>query len=134
MFPMPAGQTLQCNRLSLRLQPNEGIRLNFETKVPDTERVQLRPADMHFEYKDTYGGTAIPTAYERLQLDAILGDAALFMRSDEIERAWAIMDPIIGAMERAEGPKPELYSIGSFGPECSDKLLAREGRSWQNEK
>lgn len=134
MFPMPAGQTLQCNRLSLRLQPNEGIRLNFETKVPDTERVQLKPADMHFEYKDTYGGTAIPTAYERLQLDAIMGDAALFMRSDEIERAWAIMDPIISAIERAESPKPEPYSVGSFGPECSDKLLAREGRTWQNEK
>jgi glucose-6-phosphate 1-dehydrogenase len=133
MFPLPAGQSLQCNRLTLRLQPNEGIKLSFQSKVPDTERVELRPADLHFEYRDTYGDTAIPEAYERLQLDAIQGDAALFMRSDEIERAWAIMDPIVAAVEKDGGPKPESYPVGSFGPKCADDLLVREGRRWQNE-
>jgi glucose-6-phosphate 1-dehydrogenase len=133
MFPLPAGQTLQCNRLTLRIQPNEGIRLNFQSKVPDTERVQLKPADLHFEYRDTYGETAIPEAYERLLLDAIQGDAALFMRSDEIERAWAIIDPIIAAVGRDDGPKPEAYPVGSYGPKCADELLARDGRRWQND-
>jgi glucose-6-phosphate 1-dehydrogenase len=133
MFPLPAGTTLQCNRLTLRIQPNEGIRLNFQTKVPDTERVQLKPADLHFEYRDTYGESAIPEAYERLILDAVQGDAALFMRSDEIERAWAIMDPVIEATERDGGPVPEKYAVGSYGPKCADELLARDGRRWQNE-
>ena len=134
MFPLAAGQTLQCNRLTLRIQPNEGIKLSFQSKVPDTERVELKPADLHFEYRDTYGDTAIPEAYERLLLDAIQGDAALFMRSDEIERAWTIIDPIIAAVERDGGPSPETYTVGSFGPKCADELLAKDGRKWQNEK
>jgi glucose-6-phosphate 1-dehydrogenase len=133
MFPLPAGQTLQCNRLTLRIQPNEGIRLSFETKVPDRERVELKPADLHFEYREAYGDAAIPEAYERLLLDAVNGDAALFMRSDEIERAWAIMDPIIEATEGDGGPKPLAYPQGSFGPKCADELLSRDGRQWQNE-
>jgi glucose-6-phosphate 1-dehydrogenase len=133
MFPLPPGEMLRCNRLTMRIQPNEGIRLNFQTKVPDTERVQLKPADLHFEFRDAYGDTAIPEAYERLLLDAVQGDAALFMRSDEIERAWAIADPIIAAVERDGGPVPESYAVGSYGPKCADELLAREGRAWQNE-
>jgi glucose-6-phosphate 1-dehydrogenase len=133
MFPLPPGMMLQCNRLTLRLQPNEGIRLKFQTKVPDTERVQLKPADLRFEYRDTYGETAIPEAYERLLLDAIQGDAALFMRSDEIERAWAIMDPIIAATEQDGGPVPESFPVGSYGPRCADELLGLDGRAWQNE-
>jgi glucose-6-phosphate 1-dehydrogenase len=133
MFPLPPGQTLKCNRLTLRIQPNEGIRLNFETKVPDKERVELKPADLHFEYREAYGEAAIPEAYERLLVDSIQGDAALFMRSDEIERAWAIMDPVIAAVERAGGPVPEAYPVGSYGPKCADELLARDGRAWQNE-
>jgi glucose-6-phosphate 1-dehydrogenase len=132
MFPLPAGEILKCNRMTLRLQPNEGIRINFETKVPDRERVELKPADLHFEYRDAYGSEALPEAYERLILDAIQGDAALFMGSDEIERAWAVVDPLIAAGERADGPRPEAYSVGSYGPSCADTLLGREGRSWQN--
>src|SRR5207244_4406276 len=132
MFPLPPGETLKCNKLTLRIQPNEGIRISFQTKVPDTERPQLRPADLHFDYRDAYGESPLPEAYERLILDAIQGDAALFMRSDEIERAWAIMDPVIAASERPGGPAPQPYAVGSHGPTCADELLAREGRAWQN--
>jgi glucose-6-phosphate 1-dehydrogenase len=132
MFPLPPGAVLECNRLTLRIQPNEGIRLNFQTKVPDRERVELKPADLHFEYRDTYGETAIPEAYERLLLDAVAGDAALFMRADEIERAWAILDPLIAASERPEAPPPQAYPVGSYGPACADELLAQQGRAWQN--
>jgi glucose-6-phosphate 1-dehydrogenase len=132
MFPLPAGELLQCNRLTIRLQPDEGIRMSFQTKVPDRERVELKPADMQFTFRDTYGESKMPEAYERLLLDAIHGDAALFMRSDEIERAWSIVDPVVTASERPEAPAPEIYPTGSFGPKCADAMLAREGRSWQN--
>jgi glucose-6-phosphate 1-dehydrogenase len=128
MFPLPAGQTLQCNQLALCIQPDEGIHLNFQSKVPD-EAVALRPADLEFHYREAYPGVKIPEAYERLLEDAIQGDAALFMSSTEIERAWAVMDPLIAAAERA-GEPPTPYPVGSGGPTCADAFLAREGRAW----
>jgi glucose-6-phosphate 1-dehydrogenase len=130
MFPLPPGTTLQCNRLAMCIQPDEGIHLNFQSKVPDQEGVVLRPSDLEFHYKDAYGDGAIPEAYERLLRDAIHGDAALFMRSDEIERAWAIMDPLIAATEAPGAPAPQEYTPGSDGPACADEFLARSGRAW----
>jgi glucose-6-phosphate 1-dehydrogenase len=128
MFPLPPGATLQCNRLTLCIQPHEGIRLNFQTKAPDQGMV-LRPADLEFLYRTAYPGVAIPEAYERLLQDALAGDAALFMRSDEIERAWEIMDPLIAATERPGAAEPATYAVGSEGP--ADALITREGRAWQ---
>jgi glucose-6-phosphate 1-dehydrogenase len=137
MFPLPRGQTLQCNQMSIRVQPDEGIHVSIQTKVPgftgvdgntDT-RMQLRPADLEFNYKEAYPNLPIPEAYERLLLDVLHGDAALFMRSDEIERAWEIMDPIIAATEQGSGSLPE-YAPGSAGPKCADEFLARTGRKW----
>jgi glucose-6-phosphate 1-dehydrogenase len=132
MFPLPKGEVLQCNRLTLRLQPNEGISLNFETKVPDREGVQLKPADLAFDYAEAYGTSALPEAYERLLLDAVHGDATLFMRADEIERAWEIMDPLIAATERPDAPRPETYAVGSDGPAGAERLLTCDGRKWLN--
>jgi glucose-6-phosphate 1-dehydrogenase len=129
MFPLPADTTLQCNRLALCIQPDEGIHLNFQTKVPD-QGMDLRPSDLEFHYKSSYPDKAIPEAYERLLLDAVQGDAALFMRSDEIERAWQIMDPLIAATQRRDCPVPETYPVGSDGPPCADAFLARDGRHW----
>jgi glucose-6-phosphate 1-dehydrogenase len=129
MFPLPPGATLQCNRLSMCIQPDEGIHLNFQSKVPDVEEMSLRPADLEFHFRDAYGEDAIPESYERLLSDAMQGDAALFMRDDEIERAWAIMEPFIAASERVEGACPE-YAPGSPGPACADEFLARTGRQW----
>jgi glucose-6-phosphate 1-dehydrogenase len=131
MFPLPPGQVMECNRMTLVLQPNEGIHLNFQTKVPDADGVRLQPRDLSFDYSDAYAETPIPEAYERLLLDAIHGDASLFMRSDEIERAWEIMDPIIKATEHADAKQPEEYPIGSDGPNCAVKLLEQDGRKWQ---
>jgi glucose-6-phosphate 1-dehydrogenase len=130
MFPLPPGQTLQCNRLKMVIQPNESISINFQTKVPDVDGVSLRPHDLTFNYKEGFPNQAIPEAYERLILDAIQGDASLFMRADEIERAWEIMDPIIAAAEHAP-TQPEKYAVGSAGPACADKLLENDGRAWQ---
>lgn len=130
MFPLPPGEMLQCNQMTLELQPNEGIRLNFQTKVPETDGVRLQPRDLAFNYKEAYATKALPEAYERLILDCIQGDASLFMRSDEIERAWEIMDPIIAASERADAPQPNEYAIGSQGPTCADQLIEADGRAW----
>lgn len=130
MFPVPAGTTLQCNRLTLCIQPQEGIRLNFQTKAPDQAMV-LRPADLEFLYRTAYPGVAIPEAYERLLQDALQGDAALFMRSDEIERAWEIMDPLLAVTEQQSAPEPETYAVGSEGPASADAFLAGDGRAWQ---
>jgi glucose-6-phosphate 1-dehydrogenase len=130
MFPLPPGDVLQCNRLGLYIQPDEGIHLNFQTKVPDTDGVELKPADLVFNYRDAYPDRPIPEAYERLILDAIHGDASLFMRSDSIERAWEIMDPIIAVTEAPSAPPPESYPVGSCGPKSADEFIARDGRKW----
>jgi glucose-6-phosphate 1-dehydrogenase len=133
MFPLPPGATLECNRLAMCIQPDEGIHLNFQSKVPDQGMV-LAPADLEFHYRSRYRDTPIPEAYERLLQDALHGDAALFMRSDEIERAWEIMDPLIAVVEHPETvpgtPLPQEYAVGSDGPACADEFLARSGRSW----
>lgn len=128
MFPLPAGCETSCNRLTLLLQPDEGIHLSFQTKVPD-EGMRLGPADLSFHYRQRFPKVPIPDAYERLLLDAIQGDASLFMRSDEIERAWEIIDPFIAATELA-ATIPETYAIGSEGPPGASALLAQDGRAW----
>ncbi len=131
MFPLPPGEMLQCNKMTLVLQPNEGIQLNFQTKVPEVDGVTLRPRDLAFDYRSAYANQAIPEAYERLILDSIQGDASLFMRADEIERAWEIIDPLIAATTRSDAKRPESYAIGSQGPACADRMLEEEGRKWQ---
>src|SRR4029450_13370772 len=109
----------------------EGIHINFQTKVPDVDGVALRPRDLAFDYKRSYADKALPEAYERLLLDAMQGDASLFMRADEIERAWEIIDPIIAAAERPAGPRRGEYPLGWEAPRGAAALLATEGRQWQ---
>jgi glucose-6-phosphate 1-dehydrogenase len=130
-FTMPPDDLLECNQLRLRLQPNEGIRLNFQLKMPDgADGVRLKPADLAFDYDKEFGPGAPPEAYERLLLDTIAGDAALFMRHDEVERAWEVIDPIIAATESPDAPPPATYAKGSWGPDEADALIASTGRRW----
>src|SRR5262249_43664886 len=129
MFPLPPGTQLECNRLKLAIQPDERIQLRFQTKVPD-QNIALASAELEFNYRDSYRDSHIPDAYERLLQDAIHGDASLFMRSDEIERAWEIMDPFITVVERPGGPEPEQYPVGSKGPGSAEALLTCSGRCW----
>ncbi|MGF1582014.1 MAG: glucose-6-phosphate dehydrogenase [Gemmataceae bacterium] len=128
MFPLPEGQTLDCNRLSLCIQPDEGIHINFQSKVPD--QVRICTSDLDFHYRDSYPDVELPEAYERLIQDAIQGDATLFMRADEIERAWEIMDPMIAAAEDGTLGQPESYPVGSKGPENANSLIGQIGREW----
>jgi glucose-6-phosphate 1-dehydrogenase len=129
MFPLPPGATLECNRLGIFIQPDEGIYFRFQTKVPD-HRMELKPADLEFNYKHAYPNQAIPEAYERLLQDALQGDAALFMRSDEIERAWEIMDPFIAVAQDPSLPRPQEYKPGVRNPPGSDEFLRSRGREW----
>jgi glucose-6-phosphate 1-dehydrogenase len=85
---------------------------------------------MDFHYADDFGASALPEAYERLLLDAIHGDAALFARADEIELAWGLVDPILARWEQPDAPPLVLYEPASWGPAEADELLARDGWSW----
>jgi len=117
------------NRLSLRIQPDEGLHLRFAAKIPD-KGMQMQPVDMDFHYEESFGEGAIPEAYERLLLDALNGDAALFSRSDEIELAWKLIDAIQAGWTGSNAPPIGSYKPGSWGPAAADELLARDGRIW----
>ena len=118
------------NVLVIRIQPDEGISLRIHAKVPGTS-FHIEPVKMDFHYGTSFG-KASPEAYERLLLDAMSGDATLFARRDEVEEAWAFIDPIEEAWH-AKKDVPELffYPAGSWGPEAADDLLARDGRAWR---
>jgi len=119
----PGNADLVANSLSLCVQPDEGMHLLFQTKVPGAGmRTDL--VDMEFHYSDRFGERSLPEAYERLLLDALQGDASLFARSDEIELAWSLVDPL--TVER----EPQLYVTGSHGPTQADALLAQDGHRW----
>ncbi|MDX1521307.1 MAG: glucose-6-phosphate dehydrogenase, partial [Anaerolineae bacterium] len=110
------------------VQPDEGIHLKFETKVPDSR--DSRSVDLDFHYRDAFKDTTLPDAYERLLLDAIKGDASLFSRSDGIRVAWQIIDPIIRGWESGEGPPMTSYDPGSWGPDEADELLYQSCDGW----
>jgi len=129
MFGQAQGGELPPNTLAIHIQPNEGLHLQFQAKVPDAE-LELRPVDLEFHYESAFDGRTIPDAYERLLLDALNGDASLFTRSDEIEQAWSIIDPFIAGLTGPDAPIPLTYPPGSWGPAEADEFMAREGRSW----
>ncbi|MGW8224452.1 MAG: glucose-6-phosphate dehydrogenase [Anaerolineales bacterium] len=129
MFPLPRDFEMTANILGMCIQPDEGIHLKFEAKVPDTA-AQTRSVDMEFHYRDSFGETMIPEAYERLCLDALQGDATLFTRADAAELSWAFIDPIIAAWNSPQGPPLLSYEPGQWGPEEANDLLASDGRWW----
>jgi glucose-6-phosphate 1-dehydrogenase len=118
------------NTLSICIQPNEGIRLKFEAKVPDSAQ-ETRSVNMDFQYSTDFGEYEIPEAYERLLLDALLGDAALFTRSDEIETLWGIINPILEGWQTPQAPPVVSYPRESWGPVEAEELLARDGHVWR---
>jgi glucose-6-phosphate 1-dehydrogenase len=122
------GEGLRPNVLLIHVQPNEGISLAIGAKVPG-QGITIRTVHMDF----LYGGAfreGLPDAYERLILDAMLGDATLFTRADEIEEQWALVDAIVASWQR-DRPNFPNYEAGSWGPRASDELMHRDGRSWR---
>jgi glucose-6-phosphate 1-dehydrogenase len=127
-FEDGSSETLRPNVLLIHVQPNEGVSLAIGAKVPG-QGMAIRTVHMDF----LYGGAfreGLPDAYERLILDAMLGDATLFTRSDEIEEQWALVDAIVAFWQRDRPAFPN-YPGGTWGPAASDELLHRDGRSWR---
>jgi glucose-6-phosphate 1-dehydrogenase len=118
----------EANRLVVQVQPNEGMQLQFETKVPDAG-MRLRQTALDFSYQREFRGM-IPEAYERLLLDAIEGDASLFARADEVEASWTICDPILEVWQRSDKPDLYIYEPSVWGPEQSTQWMADQGRQW----
>jgi glucose-6-phosphate 1-dehydrogenase len=129
MFPLPPGERISPNVLSLCIQPDEGVHLCFETKTPGAG-MRTRSVDMTFHYAQDFGEAVLPEAYERLLLDALQGDAALFARSDEVDLAWSLIDPLLRAWEAPDAPPPAIYEPGSWGPEEAAAMLAAQKREW----
>lgn len=132
MFDLPADQPLAPNILSLGIQPDEGVHFTFQAKVPDSAQ-DTRSVDMQFHYRSSFADGALPDAYERLLLDARRGDASLFIRSDEIEQAWHLVDAVLGGWETPPAPPLTMYARGSWGPDAANALLARDKRTWIND-
>jgi glucose-6-phosphate 1-dehydrogenase len=131
MFNLSAAEGFTPNTLSICVQPDEGIHLKFETKVPDSAK-ESRSVDMDFHYRDSFKDKVLPDAYERLLLDALKSDASLFARTDGIETAWRLIDPILqGWASSPEASPLTTYEPGSWGPAEADALLAREDHAWQ---
>jgi glucose-6-phosphate 1-dehydrogenase len=128
LFAARCGNSVDSNALTLRLQPNEGISLRFNGKVPGAA-LDVRPVRMHFSY-DAEFGAYTPEAYERLLLEAIVGDATLFIRRDEVETAWQIVDSIRKGWNSQPLSDREFYAAGTWGPQAADDLLAQLGHTW----
>jgi len=124
-------QEIQPNLLTIRIQPNEGIALRFGAKVPTTPEMAVCPVNMDFDYAAAFG-TSTANGYERLLLDAMLGDQTLFAHRDGVEVTWALYTPILEAWA-AKNPEvfPNYFS-GSWGPDCADRLLEHDGHLWRN--
>ena len=125
-----AAQQTNANVLSMRIQPNEGIALRFEAKMPGSE-LRTRTVEMDFSYGSSFGVTSAD-AYNRLLLDAMLGDQTLFTRSDEVEEAWRIVTPALAAWDAPADPASvPQYEAGTWEPTEAEFLLNRDGRRWR---
>jgi glucose-6-phosphate 1-dehydrogenase len=129
MFPLGPGQKIEPNVLAIRVQPDEGIALRFEVKVPGVE-VKMVSVDMDFGYNEAFGEGS-HEAYETLLLDCMLGEATLFTRNDEVEAAWTVVDPIISFWNNKKPEHFPNYAAGSWGPAISDEFLGKLGAAWR---
>jgi glucose-6-phosphate 1-dehydrogenase len=123
---------IQPNLLTIRIQPDEGIALRFGAKVPISPEMAVCPVNMDFDYEAAFGKSSA-NGYERLLLDAMFGDQTLFAHRDGVETNWALYTPILEAWKSKTPEVFPNYFAGSWGPECADHLLEKDGRAWRNE-
>ena len=128
LFGAPPHGPLQPNVLAIRIQPNDGITMRFQVKVPGPA-MHLEPYQMDFGYAEAFREGS-PDAYERLILDAALGNPTRFTRSDEVEAAWAFVQPILDGCRQCDDTCLPTYAAGSWGPEAADRLIQDDGRDW----
>jgi glucose-6-phosphate 1-dehydrogenase len=129
IFPQKEGFNLAANTLSFQIQPDEGLSLILNAKVPGLD-TRTQPVKMSFRYATTFGSNT-PEAYERLVLDAMIGDGTLFIRGDEAEESWKLYTPVLKYWQSQGRQGMESYASGSWGPEASDKLLTSRGHVWR---
>lgn len=129
IYNADAGE-LEANRLTIRLQPDEGVQLSIMSKQPGPGSLQLRPVPLNLSFSETFQ-LRYPDAYERLLMEVFRGNPGLFMRGDEVDSAWAWIDEIIEAWGQTRMPA-EPYSSGSWGPKNALVMLDRDGREWHN--
>jgi len=125
---MSARGDVPANRLVLRIQPNEGIGMSFNAKIPG-HSTQLGTVDMNFRYED-YFDDKPTTGYETLIHDVMTGDSTLFKRADHIEASWALVQPVLDVWKALPPRNFPNYAAGSWGPPAADELLRRDGRTW----
>ena len=130
LFARTPDDEIERNAIAFRIQPNEGITVNFGAKRPGTE-MHTANVQLSFRYREAFG-TKTPVAYETLLLDAMRGDATLFTRRDEAEAEWRLITPIEEAWVQLPAPKFPNYAAGSSGPEAADMLIARNGWKWRS--
>ncbi|HUJ32541.1 MAG TPA: glucose-6-phosphate dehydrogenase [Candidatus Acidoferrum sp.] len=130
LFRKTSVEKIAPNELVLYIQPNEGICLSFEAKVPGPS-VRLGAVNMDFQYSD-YFGTTPSTGYETLLYDCMMGDPTLFQRADMVEAAWTVVQPILDVWKALPPRDFPNYAAGTWGPKQSDELLKREGREWRD--
>jgi glucose-6-phosphate 1-dehydrogenase len=123
-----ACKELQPNLITMRIQPDEGISLRFGAKVP-SPNMEVCPVNMNFSYADAFGKSSA-NGYERLLLDAMLGDATLFAHRDGVEATWTLLTPILDQWASSKPKGFPNYAAGTWGPESGDELLGRDGRAW----
>lgn len=128
-FPTTAALAWQPNRLTIHIQPQEGIVFRFQVKQPGSS-LHLSPVDMHFSYQEAFKSKS-PEAYETLLTDVMSGDATLFMRADQVEASWSVLTPVLNAWENTIPVDFPNYPSGTWGPEAAEVLIAQDGRSWQ---
>lgn len=122
------GEATQANKLIIRLQPDEGVRLFIQIKEPGPGGLRIKSLPLNLSYADTFT-VRYPDAYERLLMDVVRGNLALFMRRDEVEVAWEWIDALIAAWEMSDDG-PEIYAAGTDGPVSSALLMDRDDRKW----
>jgi glucose-6-phosphate 1-dehydrogenase len=129
-LPLPASarDSVEPNETILRIQPDAGIEVSFAAKVPQPS-FSVKTVHLDFSYRETFGSEA-PEAYERVLHDALVGDATLFIRSDEVEQSWRIVQPLVEAFDRASVPLAR-YPAGSWGPREADELIGQSGDTWR---
>ena len=130
LFSEDSRYNLSDNTLVIHIQPNEGITLVMNSKIPGLE-TRMQPVKMHFRYATTFGSNT-PEAYERLILDAMIGDSTLFIRGDETEASWKLISPVLDHWNHLGGKGLESYASGSWGPQSSDDLLSRMSHEWRH--
>jgi glucose-6-phosphate 1-dehydrogenase len=130
VFDEAAG-AVQANRLVIRLQPDEGVKLWLMLKRPGPGGMRLQHVPLDMSFAETFGA-ANPEAYERLLLDVVRGNQTLFMRRDEVDAAWAWIDPILEAWQASREP-PKPYTAGSWGPSAAIGMIERDGRTWADD-